>query len=262
MARAESKQNLGFYATDPKHHAGILSLVAPATPAHRLLDPFAGEGAFLEVAAQAWNVTPYANELDGERAQQCIERFGPKQAVRCDVERLLASNGAFGAAWLNPPYDHSTVEKGSKRIEFVFLRHAWKWLQHGGLALWCVYRQHITEEAAAFLAKHSARVDVWALPGKHLGEYDQIARVEVESDPNDPERQVKKTTIRLKPDTTLTLLAEYPDRVCAWLHDNRVVLPGCEEEVAAQRRGSDSCPTHSRRSHEPESETVARPGFL
>lgn len=37
---------------------------------------------------------------------------------------------------------------------------------------------------------------------------EQIARVDVESDPNDPERQVKKTTIRLKPATTLTLLAE------------------------------------------------------
>jgi hypothetical protein len=36
---------------------------------------------------------------------------------------------------------------------------------------------------------------------------EQIARVEVEADPNDPERQVKKTTIRLKPTTTLTLLA-------------------------------------------------------
>ncbi|MCA9886703.1 MAG: hypothetical protein KC708_27225, partial [Anaerolineae bacterium] len=34
---------------------------------------------------------------------------------------------------------------------------------------------------------------------------EQIARVDVESDPNDPERQVKKTTIRLKPSTTLTL---------------------------------------------------------
>ena len=37
---------------------------------------------------------------------------------------------------------------------------------------------------------------------------EQVARVDVESDPNDPERQVKKTTIRLKPSTTLTLLAD------------------------------------------------------
>lgn len=64
----------------PDDVVALLSLVAPATPAHKLLDPFAGEGEFLEVAAKAWNVTPYANELDGDRAAKCIERFGPTQA--------------------------------------------------------------------------------------------------------------------------------------------------------------------------------------
>jgi tRNA G10 N-methylase Trm11 len=42
--------------------------VAPAHPGVRLLDPFAGEGAFLDAAAKAWNLTPYANALAGERA--------------------------------------------------------------------------------------------------------------------------------------------------------------------------------------------------
>ena len=45
-----------------------------------------------------------------------------------------------------------------------------------------------------------------ALRGK-TQHVEQIARVEIESDPNDPERQVKQTTMRLKPTTTLTLLA-------------------------------------------------------
>ena len=104
MARAESKMIMGYLPIEEHHFPALLSLVAPTTCDVRMLDPFAGDGRFLEVAAKAWNVTPYANELDGERAQVCIERFGPKQAVRCDVERLLASNNAFGAAWLNPPY--------------------------------------------------------------------------------------------------------------------------------------------------------------
>lgn len=72
MARTESKAIMGYLPIESKHHAAIVSLVAPATPAHRILDPFAGEGAFLEVAARAWNATPYANELDGDRAAQCI----------------------------------------------------------------------------------------------------------------------------------------------------------------------------------------------
>ena len=186
MARAESKMVMGYLPIDLKHYAAILSLVAPATPAVRLLDPFAGEGAFLEAAAKAWNVTPYANELDGERAAQCVARFGATQAVRCDVERLVASNNAFGVAWLNPPYDHDAGVSGSKRVEFRYLRHAWKWVQEGGLALWCIYRQHITSEAAAFLAKHSSRVEVWALPGKHLGEYDQMVVAAIKGVPLDP----------------------------------------------------------------------------
>src|SRR5829696_7939382 len=100
MARAESKAVMGYLPIEPKHHATILSLIQPANTEHKLLDPFAGEGEFLEVAAKHWNLTPYANELDGERAAKCLERFGPKQAVRCDVERLSASTGAFSVAWL------------------------------------------------------------------------------------------------------------------------------------------------------------------
>lgn len=187
MARLTSKAILGFLPVDNQHHEAILSLVAPATPAHRLLDPFAGEGAFLEAAAKDWNVTPYANELDGDRAAQCIERFGPKQAVRCDVERLIASNNAFSIGWYNPPYDHDATASGNKRVEFRYLRHAWKWIADGGLVLWCVYRTHLTEDAATFLAKNSLRVDVWALPGKHLGEYDQIVVAAVKGMQPDPE---------------------------------------------------------------------------
>jgi hypothetical protein len=136
MSRTFSKEIMGYYKIDPKHHAALLSLVAPATPAHKLLDPFAGEGEFLEVAAKAWHMTPYANELDGDRAEACITRFGPKQAVRCDVERLSASTGAFSLGWFNPPYDHDAAAKDNKRVEFRFLRHSWKWIADGGLVLW------------------------------------------------------------------------------------------------------------------------------
>jgi superfamily II DNA or RNA helicase len=178
MSRLENKQVMGYFAVEERHYPALLSLVQPATSAHRLLDPFAGEGAFLETAARAWNMTPYANELDGERAAACIARFGATQAVRCDAERLVASNNAFHVLWCNPPYDHDgTGTPGNKRVELRYLRHSWKWAADGGLIIWVVYRHHLTQDAAEFLAKHSTQVDVWALPGKHLGEYDQIVVV-------------------------------------------------------------------------------------
>ena len=76
MARSESKAIMGYLPVEAKHHAAITSLITPATLATRLLDPFAGDGYFLDVAAKAWKVTPYANELDQTRAQVCIDRFG------------------------------------------------------------------------------------------------------------------------------------------------------------------------------------------
>jgi 23S rRNA G2445 N2-methylase RlmL len=146
MARAESKMIMGYLPIEERHYPALLSLVAPATPVVNLLDPFAGEGAFLEVAAQEWNVMPYANELDGDRAAACIARFGPTQTVRCDVERLVASNEAFGILWANPPYDHDKLAKASRRVEFAYLRHAWKWAADGALVLWVVYNHHLTEK--------------------------------------------------------------------------------------------------------------------
>lgn len=47
MARSESKAIMGYLPIETKHHAAIISLVAPATPAHRILDPFAGQAAML-----------------------------------------------------------------------------------------------------------------------------------------------------------------------------------------------------------------------
>ena len=64
MARPQSKAIMGYLPFLEKHHEALTSLISPASPATRLLDPFAGDGYFLEVAAKAWNVTPYANELD------------------------------------------------------------------------------------------------------------------------------------------------------------------------------------------------------
>ncbi|MEM9955268.1 MAG: DUF6094 domain-containing protein [Chloroflexota bacterium] len=172
---------MGYLKIEAHHHDAILSLVQPAHAGYKMLDPFAGEGDFLEIASKHWQVTPYANELDQTRAEQCIARFGPKQAVRGDAMRLRASNTAFSIAWINPPYDHDRAAKGNKRVEFTMLRHSWKWVQVEGLVMWCVYQHHLTEDALAFFANYAQDADIWALPGKHLGEYNQIivvARVE------------------------------------------------------------------------------------
>jgi hypothetical protein len=140
MARPESRIKAGYLPIEEHHYPAILSLLKPGSPDHRLLDPFAGEGEFLQAAASQWNLTPYANELDDTRAALCAEKFGMEQAVQGDVERLSASNAAFSVGWYNPPYDGVSGEtKDNRRLEFKYLKHAWKWIVPNGLVFWVVY---------------------------------------------------------------------------------------------------------------------------
>ena len=67
MARAESKMLMGYLPIKERRVVALFSLVAPAAPAHRLLDLFAGEGAFLDAAA-----TDIANQSGGLAAQADI----------------------------------------------------------------------------------------------------------------------------------------------------------------------------------------------
>jgi hypothetical protein len=88
---------------------------------------------------------------------------------------------------VNPPYTWDHTNTDDKRRELGMMKHAWKWLQAGGYMLWVVYAHHVTADAAAFLAKHSRTVDIWRLPGLHLGEYVHVVVVAQEgTPPEDP----------------------------------------------------------------------------
>ena len=189
MPRLTSLEKGGYYAFPDEHLPAVASLFAPAPEGGRLLDPCAGEGRALHHLAGAWQLTPYANELDTDRAAACQALFGPTQAVQGDLHTLRASLGSFPAIWLNPPYTWDLGNKDDKRRELSMLKHAWKWLQAGGFMAWVVYAHHVTPDAAAWLAKRSQSVDVWRLPGLHLDEYVHVVVVAREGAPPDEPAQ-------------------------------------------------------------------------
>ncbi len=187
MSRLTSIELGGYYPYPESHLDAMTSLFAPSSNGGRLLDPCAGEGRALQHLAEAWHLTPYANELDTDRAAECQVRFGPIQVVQGDLYTLRASLGSFSAVWCNPPYTWDMGSVDEKRRELAVLKHSWKWLSPGGYMLWVVYAHHVTPDAAAFLAKHSRAVDIWRLPGLHLGEYIHVVVVAQEGDsPEDP----------------------------------------------------------------------------
>ncbi len=176
MTRLTSIEKGGYYAFPDEHLPALASLFTPARQGGKLLDPCAGEGRALDCLARAWNLAPYANELDNQRAAECKALFGPKQTVQGDMYQLKASQASFSGLWVNPPYTWDKTGS-EKRREFGMLKHAWRWVQPDGIVAWCVYSHHITLEAAMFLAKHSCHIDVWRIPGLHLGEYTHVVAI-------------------------------------------------------------------------------------
>jgi len=176
MAHLQSQIKGGYYPLPPEHLPALGSLFT-APGGGRILDPVAGEGAALQHLAETWNMTPFANEIDQDRATACRVKFGMERSVCGDLMTLRTPNRAFSVVYINPPYAENSGRADEKRREFEMLAHTWKWAQDGGFVLWVVYAQHMTERAASFLVKHSSRVDVYRLPGLHLDTYPQIVVV-------------------------------------------------------------------------------------
>lgn len=172
MPRLAALEKGNFYPFPDDYLPHVASLFAPATSG-KMLDPCAGAGDALQYLARTWNLTPYANELDQDRAAACVEKFGPVQAVQGDLFQLRAAANAFACLWVNPPY---TWDLGSdeKRRELSFLKHALKWVQPGGYAIWVVYAHHVTADAALVLAKNCTHVDIWQVPELHMNTYRQV----------------------------------------------------------------------------------------
>ncbi|MDX2077195.1 MAG: DUF6094 domain-containing protein [bacterium] len=173
MSRIESQKKMGFYPTPVEHYPAILNVLNIPSGAN-VLDPCAGEGHFLEALANHFNANPYANELETDKAQICADKFG-SNAVQGDIYALSAPQNSFDAIWCNPPYESDSTEKAAdRRVEFAMLKQSHQWLSYGGIMMWCVYSHHVTSEASTWWNKNYSAVELYHLPGKHLGMYDQV----------------------------------------------------------------------------------------
>lgn len=181
MARPEAKIDLNYFPVEERHWPLIRSLFA-ARPGTRLLDPFAGGddpdngGNFTHWLSSQLQMEGFANELNADRAASLIPLFGESHVVCGAAEHLSTPNTSFPMMWANPPYDNDREGEG-KRLELDLLKHAFKWMQPGGIVVWCVYKSHVTDVAANFLAMRCKDVDLFALPGLHQNTYTQIIAV-------------------------------------------------------------------------------------
>ena len=171
----------GYYPTPDRVVDMIAGLInAPTGYYHhdretlRILDPCCGGGDAVAKLADELRrfsslpVETYGVELHRERAEEAERRLD--RALAADLFQTSIANGAFGIAYLNPPYDFDSEDR---RTEHAFLTHCTRFLVDGGLLVFIVPRQRLAV-SARYLATHYGRLRCWAFPYPEREVFDQV----------------------------------------------------------------------------------------
>ena len=140
----------------------------------RILDPCCGAGdavAQLAERLERPNTVPietYGVELHRDRAVEAARRLD--HALAADLFQTSIGTGAFGLAYLNPPYDWDSEDK---RVEHAFLTRSTRHLVDGGLLVFIVPRQRLAV-SARYLSTHYERMRCWAFPDPEGQVFDQV----------------------------------------------------------------------------------------
>ena len=78
-------------------------------------------------------VRRYGVELDAERAR--IASSKGIETIQGNSFDAIAKPESFSLLYLNPPYDSEIGTIANRRMEAVFLEHAYKWLRMDGVLI-------------------------------------------------------------------------------------------------------------------------------
>jgi hypothetical protein len=187
MARLAAIEKGLFFAT-PDRVASLVAetVVFVGNPARTipLLDPCAGEGRAAAILSHAWGTTSYGVELDEDRARKAASCM--HVCLQGSYHRLAAEKGNFPILFLNPPYDTSEDEDGTRtRQEVQFLRHATRWLAPGGLLIFVPPRRIVDRsDFATIMSKSYKNAVTYDFPEPEKEAFDQVVVLAQKTDAN------------------------------------------------------------------------------
>ena len=171
----------GYYPTPERVVDLVAGLIeAPAgsyyrnTETRRVLDPCCGAGDAAAQQAEGLRrpntlpVETYGVELHRDRAEAAQEALD--RALAADLFQTSIANGAFGIAYVNPPYDW---DREDKRVEHAFLTQCTRYLAEGGLLVFIVPRPRLAV-SARYLSSHYWDLRCWAFPHPEREAFDQV----------------------------------------------------------------------------------------
>ena len=208
--RFQAKSRLGFYPL-PLSEAQLIRyfLLFPGHPSSAI-DPCAGDGVAFEAITSGAKVLRYGIELDAYRAEQARARIpnvvqGNTLEVQCAVE-------CFGLLYLNPPYDWVLGPVDSRRTEQAFLSHTYRWLKPGGVLVFVIPGERLTE-CSQILSTHFRDVQVFRLEAPECVRYKQVVLLGVRRNRRERERLTDSDITRAR--LYYTSLARNPAQIPA-----------------------------------------------
>jgi hypothetical protein len=144
MARLEAQKKMGYYPT-PEETLEYIRQKIKLSKGAVILDPCCGDGhavfnisfdygnRYREISSEDIEAVKYGVELDTGRALKAHKTLD-KVLTGSIYDIVVRPLECFSMLYLNPSYD---FEKG-ERMEFLFLKHATKWLMPGGLLVFIV----------------------------------------------------------------------------------------------------------------------------
>ena len=179
--RLAAQSKGGYYPTPDRVVDLVADLIHTPTGSNyrntetlRILDPCCGGGDAVARLAErldrpnALPIETYGVELHRDRAEEAERLL--YRTLAADLFATSIANGAFGALYLNPPYDWDAEDK---RVEHAFLTHCTRYLVEGGLLVFIVPRQRLAV-SARYLSTHYGRMRCWAFPDPEREVFDQV----------------------------------------------------------------------------------------
>ena len=168
--RLAGRLKLGFYPL-PVREAERIRLRLQYPSEFSVLDPCVGDGVALCRLLGQTKSHAYGIEIDAYRAEQAA-RLG-FQVLQANALNVRCPAESISLLYLNPPYDFEIGQQGNKRLEQVFLEHAYRWLKPKGVLVFVLPRAQL-RVCARLLAEHFIDLRIYRLTEPECIQYDQI----------------------------------------------------------------------------------------
>src|ERR1700722_8169874 len=169
--RNVARLKMGYYPLPESEGVKLRALLSFPQPAS-VIDPCVGQGIALHLVTGDASVRRYGVELDAERAR--IARSKGIETIQGNAFDAIAKPESFSLLYLNPPYDSEIGTIANRRMEAVFLEHAYRWLQMEGVLILVIPFERL-HDCTGILSSHFTNLKVFRMTDPDSVQYRQIA---------------------------------------------------------------------------------------